>query len=189
MLGTQEITAAKDGSFSTMVPGSVTRSLPRSDEPLSLALRAVDASYDDYAAADAGAGSVTLAAEATDLLVENSFVSSVGWVKPGESYPSRIIVTNPGTLPVAGATVTVTAPARDLLRQRQRARAPRPSPPTRSPGRSRPSPAATGSPWSSRTRADTTTEEPTIVWRDLSTTAVLDTLTGDDRPSSATAPR
>ena len=29
------------------------------------------------------------------LEVENSFVSAVGWVKPGDSYPSRIIVRNP----------------------------------------------------------------------------------------------
>ena len=50
------------------------------------------------------------------LEVENSFVSSVGWVKPGDTYPSRIIVSNPAdpadptNLPVAGATVIVTAP-------------------------------------------------------------------------------
>lgn len=31
------------------------------------------------------------------LAVENSFVSSVGWVKPGETYPSRILLTNSGT--------------------------------------------------------------------------------------------
>src|SRR5687768_7962706 len=68
------------------------------------------------------AGSVTPSAPADStvtvggLEVENSFVSSVGWVKPGDAYPSRIIVTNPAdpavatNLPVAGATVTVTAP-------------------------------------------------------------------------------
>ncbi|MCW2501367.1 MAG: Immune inhibitor peptidase [Frankiales bacterium] len=28
------------------------------------------------------------------LRVENSFVSSLGWVKPGESYPSRLLITN-----------------------------------------------------------------------------------------------
>ena len=28
------------------------------------------------------------------LTMENSFVSAVGWVKPGETYPSRIILEN-----------------------------------------------------------------------------------------------
>src|SRR5687768_13167861 len=44
------------------------------------------------------------------LEVENSFVSAVGWVKPGETYPSRVIVRNTSGLPVLGATITVTAP-------------------------------------------------------------------------------
>ncbi|MCW2666394.1 MAG: domain containing protein, partial [Frankiales bacterium] len=43
------------------------------------------------------------------LRVENSFVSSVGWVKPGESYPSRILVSNTGTAPLAGVTVDARA--------------------------------------------------------------------------------
>lgn len=45
------------------------------------------------------------------LELENSFVSAVGWVKPGETYPSRIILTNPTGSAVTDATVTVTAPA------------------------------------------------------------------------------
>ena len=44
------------------------------------------------------------------LQVENSFVSSVGWVKPGDTYPSRILLTNTGDTAVSGAQVTVTAP-------------------------------------------------------------------------------
>ncbi len=39
------------------------------------------------------------------LVVENSFVSSVGWVKPGQSYPSRIVVSNPTSGTVSGLTV------------------------------------------------------------------------------------
>ncbi len=43
------------------------------------------------------------------LQVENSFVSSVGWVKPGETYPSRMLLTN--TVDRAKrASVTLTAP-------------------------------------------------------------------------------
>src|SRR5262245_46603530 len=44
------------------------------------------------------------------LTIENSFVSAQGWVKPGDTYPSRVLLTNPGAAPIAGATVTVTAP-------------------------------------------------------------------------------
>src|SRR5690606_16453452 len=50
-----------------------------------------------------------VAADDTGLQVENSFVSAVGWVKPGEEYPSRVIVRNPATTTVDDVTVTVTA--------------------------------------------------------------------------------
>src|SRR5690348_11206179 len=57
-----------------------------------------------------GALGVVSTAQVGNLLVENSFVSSVGWVKPGDDYPSRILLTNTGDSPVSGAQVTVTAP-------------------------------------------------------------------------------
>jgi M6 family metalloprotease-like protein len=103
------------------------------------------------------------------LTVENSFVSAVGWVKPGDTYPSRIIVTNPTALPVAGATVTVTAPQGSTITKAGTA-----------------TPNAASYTWdvgtlaadASRTlvlesKAASTTEVPTIVWRDLSSTATL----------------
>src|SRR4051812_20367777 len=40
-------------------------------------------------------------------VLENSFVSHVGWVKPGESYPFFVRVKNFGAAPVDGGTVTV----------------------------------------------------------------------------------
>jgi immune inhibitor A len=115
VLGTQEVTAAADGTFSTMVPGAITQGLPQTGAPLSLGVRALDASYAGYAADDAGAGAVVLAAEAAGLGIENSFVSSVGWVKPGDTYSSRIILTNPTALPVVGASVALTAPVGSTL--------------------------------------------------------------------------
>ena len=187
VLGTQAVTAAGDGTFSTMVPGTITRGLPKTDEPLGLGLRAVDASYDDHAAPDAGAGSVRVAAAATDLTIDNSFVSSVGWVKPGDSYPSRIILTNPTALPITGASVKVTSPRGTQVTQ-----------------------AGSGSvitdggktvTWAvppieaggTKTlvlehQAATTTEEPTIVWRDLSTTATLTTV-GTQAPVVSHGPK
>ncbi|MFC6287038.1 PKD domain-containing protein [Nocardioides sp. GCM10027113] len=177
VLATQEVTAAGDGSFATMVPGSVTRKLPASDRPVSLAVRALDASYGDHAAADAGAGGITIAADAFDLTVENSFVSSVGWVKPGESYPSRIILRNPLLTPVTGAEITVTAPRGTSFES-----ASGPGTASVSARRVTWSPAAVPAGGSStlvlQSVAATTREEPTIVWRDLSTTAVLETATG-----------
>jgi hypothetical protein len=45
------------------------------------------------------------------LSVENSFVSSVGWVKPNETYPSRILLKNDGKAPVSDVRVTIPPPA------------------------------------------------------------------------------
>lgn len=182
VLGTQEITAADDGTFTTMVPGSTTRSLPDSDQAVRLGLRAVDASYDGFRALDAGAGSTTLEGDATDLFVENSFVSSVGWVKPGDSYPSRIIVTNPTGSPVDGATVAISAPTGTSFTG---ASGPGTHPVTADEITwTLPTvPAASGAVPGRVTlvlehEAADTGDEPTIVWRDLSTTAVLTTSTG-----------
>ncbi len=182
VLGTQDVTAADDGTFATMVPGAITTGLPRSADALRLGLRAVDATYDDHAAADAGAGAVVVRAAATGLQIENSFVSAVGWVKPGETYPSRIIVTNPTAAPVLNATVTVTAPAGTSI---VGASGPGTHPFTASDlAWTIPSvPAATGTVPGRVTlvlesRADTVGQDPTVVWRDLSTTARLTATTG-----------
>ncbi|GAA1125104.1 PKD domain-containing protein [Nocardioides aquiterrae] len=106
------------------------------------------------------------------LEVENSFVSSVGWVKPGDSYPSRIIVTNPTDLPIAGATITVTAPEGSTI--------------TDAGSGATVSGDGTTVDWTvpvvaaGQTRtlvlesvADTTAQNPEIVWRDISTTASI----------------
>ena len=83
--------------------------------------------------ANADAATGPLGVKSTDtvggLTVENSFVSSVGWVKPGDTYPSRILLTNTGDSAVSGAAVVVTAPAADAqsaARVAPRARAPLP---------------------------------------------------------------
>ena len=115
------------------------------------------------------------------LAVENSFVSSVGWVKPGETYPSRILLTNSGTTPVTGVSITVTAPRGSTITA------------ARTPGGTSASPVPAGGTetlvWTVplvpagstesparvtlvlEHRADSLAQEPTIVWRDLSTTA------------------
>ncbi|MCW2792402.1 MAG: domain containing protein [Nocardioides sp.] len=183
VLGTQHVTAAADGTFSTMVPGTITRGLPQTLAPLSLGVRALDATYDGYAAKDAGAGAVTVEAAATGLEIENSFVSSVGWVKPGDTYPSRIIVTNPTALPIAGAVVTVTAPAGSTFTN---ASGPGTHPvnPSSITWTVPSVPAQAGTTPGSVTlvlesKAATTAENAEIVWRDLSTTASLTSATAN----------
>lgn len=171
VLATQDVTAAADGSFATTVPGSVTRGLPRGEE-LHLGVRALDVAYDGREVADGGATPVVVARAAGGLEIENSFVSSVGWVKPGETYPSRIIVTNPTALPVAGAVVTVDAPAGTRFSDASGPGTHPVSadtitwtlPPVAANGRAT---------LVLENTAATTEQEPTIVWRDLSTTATL----------------
>ena len=108
------------------------------------------------------------------LQVENSFVSSKGWVKPGDTYPSRILATNPadGAATITGATVTVTAPTGTRFTQ-----------------------AGSGGVVSGdgsqvtwavpdvavgttqqlvlESKADTLAQNPEVVWRDISSTAAI----------------
>ncbi len=173
VLATQEVTAGVDGGFSTMVPGSVTEDLAVGAEGVRLAVRAVDATLaGGFASADAGATEVVVRGKATGLRLANSFVSSVGWVKPGERYPSRILVSNPTRSTITGARVVVRAPKGSVFRT------------SSGPGRARLQaktvtwkvPAV--KPKQTTTlvvvsQASTLKQLPTIVWRDLSTKATL----------------
>ncbi|MBB6627962.1 immune inhibitor A [Nocardioides sp. KIGAM211] len=121
------------------------------------------------------------------LEVENSFVSSVGWVKPGDSYPSRIIVTNTSALPVTGATVTVTAPEGSTI--------------TAAGSGATVTGGGTGAAWTvpvvepgaTKTLvldsvADTTAQNPEIVWRDISTSADV-TVAGATQTATSHGPK
>ncbi len=183
VLATQDVLAAADGSFAATVPAALLERVDATDGTVSLAVRAVDASYAGFAAQDAGARAVTVASRATGLRLENSFVSSVGWVKPGETYPSTITVTNPTGKTLPGGTVTVTAPQGTSFRSSRgpgshstTARAIRWSVPTlRQGGTAR---------LVVESRAASTRQLPTVVWRDLSTRA---TLTSGGRTSTSTS--
>ena len=103
------------------------------------------------------------------LEVENSFVSAVGWVKPGETYPSRVIVRNTSAQTVSGATVTVAAPVGSTILKAGSA--------TVDAGSYTWSVGALAA-GARRTlvlesKAATSAQLPTIVWRDLSTTATV----------------
>ncbi|GAB2775300.1 hypothetical protein GCM10027020_30590 [Nocardioides salsibiostraticola] len=178
VLGTQDITAAADGSFSTTIPGSVSRALPENGGAQTLALRAIEASYDDFSAQDAGAGAVVVRAATSGLEIENSFVSSVGWVKPGESYPSTVIVTNPTDAAITGATVQVSAPTGSTFVSANAPGTATVASPTSVTWTLPSVPAANGlTPGRVAmvldSKAAKVSELATIVWRDLSTTATL----------------
>ncbi len=179
VLGTQDVATDDAGAFRTTVPAGITRSIA-DEAAITLALRALDATdASGNRTADAGSAPVALQASAGGLDLSNSFVSSVGWVKPGEDYPSTIRVSNPALTPVLGAKVTVNAPTGTTFLTAS------PSTGTRTIGGSKvvwtlPTvPAATPDGPGVATlvlenKTDLASQEPTIVWRDLSTTAVLE---------------
>ncbi len=116
---TDELTAAGDGAIDATLPGALTAGL----EPARAAnyretvrIELVDAGYDDptaggaWAADGDPAGTATVTATPAEPVLENSFVSSVGWVKPGEAYPFTVRVKNFQPSPVTGARVTIAAP-------------------------------------------------------------------------------
>jgi M6 family metalloprotease-like protein len=179
VLDSQPVTADSSGEFDVTVPAGATDQIT---EDTSLAVRVVDATYTDpgtlpgtatgdWASATAATTSHDIDIPATELVLENSFVSSVGWVKPGETYPSRIILTNPTAGPLT-RTVDLTAPAGTTFVS------------ATGPGTHPVAP--TGFTWAPgalpagesvtlvlESQAATTTAIDTIVWRDISSTAVL----------------
>ena len=107
-------TAGPDGSVEVTVPGSATRGVnPDASTGYRevVALQLVDAVHESTSAPDGTtAGSVPVLAAPTGPVLENSFVSSVGWVKPGDSYPFTLRIKNFGATPLVDAVVTLTAP-------------------------------------------------------------------------------
>ena len=177
VLGTEDVTAADDAASPPACRALVTAGVSTADGPAAVALRALDASYAGYAADEAGAALVDLRSAARRLRLTNSFVSSVGWVKPGERYPSRILLSNPTAKAVSGATVVVQAPVGTAFAH------------TAGPGTHshtartvtwRPGTVPAGQTRSLvlESRAATTRALPTIVWRDLSTRATLRSAAG-----------
>jgi hypothetical protein len=124
-----------------------------------------------------GAASAPTVDATPGLQLENSFVSAKGWVKPDETYPSRIIVTNPAAVPSGPATVTVDAPVGTTFTDARGAGSPGVTPTQITWTVPSVPAAADGKPGSAtlviESRAKTLQQVPTLVWRDLSTTATL----------------
>lgn len=184
------------GQIEATLPAEATAGVTATAETgfqVTVAVDVVDAAYadpltGDWRAAEAGTGAVTLSVAPDSLLLESSFVSSVGWVKPGATYPFRVFVKNHTPSPATGASVTI--PAVDGMSFTN-------ATPTTGSGSATASagsitwtiddvPAATDGNPAVKTlvveaKADTVSEDQQIVWKNLSTTA---TLAYDGGPSS-----
>jgi M6 family metalloprotease-like protein len=178
-----EQTAASDGTYTYEVPAGTTTSVVSggaTSYQTTLKVEIVEAAYDDtapipppttgaWASAVAATTSQVIVSPATELLLQNSFVSSVGWVKPGETYPSRIILTNPTSAPVTPTGVQIDAPTGSTIVQAGATTVDGPTY-TWTPGTIAPGETKT---LVLESKAATTAQLDTVVWRDLSTTAVL----------------
>jgi immune inhibitor A len=149
----------------------------------------LDATYTDpttgaWAAAEAGTTAVTLLDSPDRLALRASYVSSVGWVKPGDGYPFRVFVTNAMTTAATNVSVTIAAPPSSTFLQATPLNAGE----SATVGASSITwtigtiPAATAAGPMVRTlvvtaRAASLSSDAEVVWKDLSTTATL-TYTG-----------
>jgi M6 family metalloprotease-like protein len=200
------ITADANGSFSTTIDGDLTDEInagPETGYKVILAVEASDATYEEtatgaWAAKRAGAGAVTLQTPPTELLLENSFVSAVGWVKPGVTYPSRVFVRNLTDQAFSGTRVVVQAPAGTTFRQAS---------PSAGAGSATISTDRKTISWDLRTvaaapangqtvhtlviesQAATLRQDPQLVWKNLSTTATLTTDAGTSTTDRSHGPK
>jgi M6 family metalloprotease-like protein len=186
-----KITADANGDFAFTIPAGATNPFetgPDGNFIQTVSIEAVKATYTDPSTGEwkgrrAGAVSLKIFTQPDILLLHNSFVSSLGWVKPGQEYPFRITVDNFTSADATGVTVTVPAP--DGVRFR-----------TASPLDSGQSAtvagdkksltwtigglakAAQGDATSTtlvvKARALRLSEDPQIAWKDISSTATLD---------------
>ena len=193
--------AGSDGRFSATLPASATEGIHApadADYQAVAAVEVVNASFDDpvtgtWSSDRAGVGALRLSKSVRNVRITNSFVSAVGWVKPGESYPSRIIVRNYKKKPANNARVKVGRVAGTKFKKAK---------PARGSGRARivrgkivwtigKIPAARkGVPGLKtllvKARAKTTKQDPRVVWKNLSSKAKL-RYRGHRRPIKSTS--
>ena len=180
---TKAVTAGSNGEINETIPASATSGLsagPKENYRTTVSVQAVDATYNDstpvtgtgaWTAKTAATASHTVQFPATQLILRNLFSSAVGWVKPGQTYPSRIVVSNP-TARAIRPRIDLTAPTGT---QFLAASGPGKHPVAAKKFTWSPGAIARGATVSLlvRSKAASTSKLPTIVWRDLSTKAVL----------------
>ena len=172
---------ADDGTFRAVVPGTVTRGVkPTRDShwTSTLAVRVVDVRSGSKAEPMAGATPLAVSAPPTGLELHNDFTSAVGWVKPGEAYPFRVLLRNYTAGAIEGGTVTlseVEGMRFTAVRATHGTAAINAGTITWTVGSVPAKPGDSALPTVAtlvvQARADSTAEDAKVVWRDLSTTA------------------
>jgi immune inhibitor A len=177
-------TSGVDGTFSgVQLPAAATRGLtagPETNFKLTVGVDVVNASSTNLATGAwantlAGTGSVDLISRPTTLILENKFVSSLGWVKPGDTYPFRVFVKNFTDEWKDNVSVTIPAPPGVVFTSAK---------PVNKAGAATMTP--TSITWTiasiatdttatlvAEARAKQASEDSRIVWKDLSTTATM----------------
>ena len=168
-------TAAEDGTVDETLPASATAALRptrATNWRETVRIELLGAGFEDdgplgsgfWAAPDGEpAGSAAITAVPDEPVLENSFVSSKGWVKPGETYPFTVRVRNFTDAPFTDLTVTVSVPDGTTL--------------LGDPTFTVDVPAGGVAARVFEARADTLAQDPQIVWKDLSSTATLGDVT------------
>ena len=189
-------TSGIDGKFSgVQLPAAATRGLaagPETNFQLSVGVDVINATSTNlvtgsWANTAAGSASLNLISRPTVLLLENKFVSSVGWVKPGGAYPFRVFVKNFTDEWKDNVAVTLNAPPGVVFSG---------ATPLKRAGTVSASPTSIS--WNLASiatdttatlvvdaRAKNATEDARIVWKDLSTNATM-TYTGGPTQTAKT---
>ncbi len=97
--------AGSDGTFSQTLPALATTGLDAGTYAVAL----TDVVHAGQSQGEVARAAATVVDPTTTLIVHNSFASSTGWVKPGDSYTFRVFVENHTALP--GQNVEVTLPS------------------------------------------------------------------------------
>src|SRR4051794_11262258 len=146
-------TVAPDGTVQGTIPASVIRGVRvNPDDGYTAVLR-----LETDKGADAGA--VTVSDPPTTPVLSNDFVSSLGWVKPGDEYEFTLRVHNYGATALSNATVALTAPDSTTILGPTTYTIDVPA----------------GGEWRQvvKARADPLDQDPEIAWKNLSASATL----------------
>jgi M6 family metalloprotease-like protein len=179
-------TSNSDGTFATTLPPAATTGLTAdasTNYEIAVSIEAVNASYTDpltgaWAAERAGAAPLVMTIPPPTLIVHNSYVSDVGWVKPGDEYPSRVFVKNFTDTAGTGVQVVIDGADGMVFENATTANGTATVSDTQITWNVGDVPARTSDGPGLATlvvqsRADTIGQDPEIVWKNLSTLATL----------------
>jgi immune inhibitor A len=194
-------TSNSDGTFATTLPPAATSGLSAdasTNYEIAVSIEAVNASYNDpltgaWAAERAGAAPLVMTIPPPTLIVHNSYVSDVGWVKPGDQYPARVFVKNFTDTAASGVQVVIDDADGMVFESATTANGAATVSATQITWNVGTVPARTSAGPGLATlvvqsRADTIGQDPEIVWKNLSTVATL-TYTGYSGPALTSTSR